>query len=70
MKNKLPPRTKIALSVAGLLSLAVILYAANPTPFATVNTPNGVAASGTDLIVTEYGGHDVALMPALGGERR
>ena len=50
---------KIALSIAGLLSLAAILYAANPT-LATVNAPIGVAASGTDLIVTEYGGHNVA----------
>jgi hypothetical protein len=49
---------KIALSIAGLLSLAVILYAANP--FATVNAPIGAAASGTDLIVTEYCGHNVA----------
>jgi hypothetical protein len=51
---------KIAPSIAGLLSLAAILYAANPTPFATVNAPTGVAASGTDLIVTEYCGHNVA----------
>ena len=55
---------KIALSIAGLLSLAAmlaaILYATNPTPFATVNAPIGVAASGTDLIVTEYCGHNVA----------
>ncbi len=49
---------KIALSIAALLSLAAILYAANP--FATVNAPIGVAASGTDLIVTEYCGHNVA----------
>jgi hypothetical protein len=52
-----PPGTKIALSIAGLLSLAGIIYAANPTPFATVNSPIGVAASTTDLIVTEYCGH-------------
>ena len=57
MKNKVPPGTKIALTIAGSLSLAGILYAANPTPFATVNTPVGVAVSGTDLIVTEYCGH-------------
>jgi hypothetical protein len=55
-----PPGTKIALSIAGLLSLAAILYAANPTPLATVDTPNGVAGSGTDLIVTEYYGHNIA----------
>jgi hypothetical protein len=58
--KSVPPGMKIALSIAGLLSLAAILYAANPTPFATVNAPIGVAASGTDLIVTEYCGHNVA----------
>jgi hypothetical protein len=57
MKDKVPPGTKITRAIAGLLSLAAILYAANPTPFATVNTPVGVAASTTDLIVTEYCGH-------------
>jgi len=34
--------------------------AANPQPFAVVPAPIGVAASGTDLIVTEYCGHNVA----------
>src|SRR5438105_1490322 len=57
---------KIPLSIAGLLSLAVILYAANPTPFTTVNTPIGVAASGTDLIVTEYCGHNVDTIDCQG----
>src|SRR5207245_1382979 len=61
-----PPRMKITLSIAGLLSLAVILYAANPTPFATVNSPVGVAASGTDLIVTEYCGHNVDTLDCQG----
>jgi hypothetical protein len=61
-----PPRTKIALSIAGLLSLAVILYAANPTPFATVNAPIGVVGSRTDLIVTEYCGHNVDTLDCLG----
>ena len=56
MKNT-PPGAKIALLLVGLLSLAVILYAANPTPFATLTGPTGVAASGSDLIATEYGGH-------------
>ena len=49
-----------------LLSLAGILYAANPTPFATVNTPIGVAASGTDLIVTEYCGRNVDTLDCQG----
>src|ERR1700757_2140624 len=62
----IPPRTGIALSIAGLLSLAVILYAANPTPFATVNTPIGVAASGTNLIVTEDCGHNVDTLDCQG----
>ena len=57
---------KIPLSIAGLLSLAVILYAANPNPFATVNTPIGVAASGTDLIATEYCGHNVDTIDCMG----
>ena len=52
MKINVPPGTKIILTIAGLLSLAGILYAANPTRFATVNAPIGVAASTTDLIVT------------------
>jgi len=57
-----PPRarTKITLSIAGLLSLAGIFYAANPQPFAIVPAPIGVAASGADLIATEYCGHNVA----------
>src|SRR5215471_19151990 len=59
MKIKLPPRAKIALTTVGFLSLAGIFYAANPTPFATVNTPVGVAASTTNLIATEYCGHNV-----------
>ena len=58
--KSVPPGMKIALSLAGLLSLAGIFYAANPSPFATVNSPIGVVASGTDLIVTEYCGHNVA----------
>jgi hypothetical protein len=57
VENKVPPGTKLTLSIAGLLSLAAILYAANPSPFATVNAPIGVAASTADLIATEYCGH-------------
>src|ERR1700756_3458846 len=62
----IPPGIKVALSITGLLSLAVILYAANPAPFATVNTPVGVAASGTDLIVTEYCGHNIDTIDCQG----
>src|SRR5215831_16790676 len=64
--KSVPPRTKITLSIAGFLSLAGIFYAANPTPFATVNTPVGVAASTTDLIVTEYCGHNVDTIDCQG----
>jgi hypothetical protein len=66
MKNKVLPGTKIILTTVGLLSLAGIFYAANPTPFATVNTPIGVAASTTDLIVTEYCGHNVDTIDCQG----
>jgi hypothetical protein len=57
MENKVPPGTKLTLTIAALLSLAAILYAANPAPFATVNAPIGVAALAADLIVTEYCGY-------------
>jgi hypothetical protein len=39
MKTKITLRTKIALTIAGLLALTGIFYAANPSRFATVNTP-------------------------------
>jgi hypothetical protein len=57
MENKVPPGTKLTPTIAAVLSLAGILYAANPTPLATVNAHIGVAASGADLIATEYCGH-------------
>ena len=57
MKINVFPGTKITFTIAGFLLLAGIFYAANPSPFATVDTPVGVAASTSDLIVTEYCGH-------------
>jgi hypothetical protein len=57
MENKVLPGTKLTLTIAAVLSLAAILYAANPIPFATVNATIGVTASTPDLIATEYCGH-------------
>ena len=83
MKTKITLRTKITLTIVGLLAVTGIFYAANPSPFAAVNTPQsplphppnqpaanatpfatvldpsgngpvGVAASKTDLLVTEW----------------
>src|SRR6266436_2200229 len=39
MKTKSTLRTKIIVTTAGLVALTGIFYAANPQPFATVNTP-------------------------------
>ncbi len=53
------PRLKVTFAIVGLLSLAAILFGANPTPFNTVNTPIGLAASGTRLIAIKYCSHNV-----------
>ena len=47
-------RTTITLTILGILALTGIFYAANPTPFTTVAGPTGVAASTTQLLVSEY----------------
>ena len=48
-------RTKIYLTIAGLLALTGILYAANPTPFSSsVPFPTGVAAASDLLLVSEF----------------
>jgi hypothetical protein len=48
-------RTKIYLTIAGLLALTGILYAATPTPFSSqVPFPTGVAAAPDLLLVSEY----------------
>ena len=52
MKAKITVRTKITLTIAGLLGVTGIFYAANPRPFVTVPGPIGVAASKSDLLVT------------------
>src|SRR3954463_8755614 len=52
---KLTFRTKLYLTMAGLLMLAGILYASNPTPFSSqVPFPTGVAAAPDFLLVSEY----------------
>jgi hypothetical protein len=53
--KKITLRTKIYLTIAGLLALAGILYASNPTPFSgAVPFPNGVAATPDLLLVSSY----------------
>src|ERR1043166_609971 len=53
-------RTTVTLTIAGLLGLAGVLYAANHSFFSPVQDPTfhagpiGVAAAPTDLIATEY----------------
>src|SRR3982750_4608748 len=57
MKNrmKFTFRTKLYVTMAGLLMLAGILYASNPTPFSSqVPFPTGVAAAPDFLLVSEY----------------
>jgi len=54
-RTKITLRTKIYLTIVGLLALTGILYAANPFPFSSqVPLPNGVAASPDLLLVSEY----------------
>ncbi|MBX6325115.1 MAG: hypothetical protein IRY93_03650, partial [Chthoniobacterales bacterium] len=59
MKNTIWRKARSVFVVAAFFLLAGVLYSANPIPFATVSAPIGVAASATDLIVTEYCGQRV-----------
>ncbi|MFL6501812.1 MAG: hypothetical protein ACJ8LL_13970 [Candidatus Udaeobacter sp.] len=53
--TKITLTTKIYLTIAALLALTGILYAANPTPFSSqVPFPTGVAAAPDFLLVSEY----------------
>jgi hypothetical protein len=52
-RTKITLRTKIYLTIAGLVALTGILYAANPTPFATLTGPNGVAAIPDAVFATQ-----------------
>ena len=56
-RTKITPRTKIYLTIALLLSLTGVFYAANPFAFTVggaVPFPNGVAASPDLLLVSEF----------------
>src|SRR5438094_10640643 len=52
--KKITLRTKIYLTIVLLLSLTGVFYAANPTFFTSVPFATGVAASRSDLLVSEY----------------
>jgi hypothetical protein len=54
-RTKTTLRTRIYLTIVGLLALTGIIYAANPMPFASgIPFPTGVAASPDLLLVSEY----------------
>ena len=54
-RTKITLRTKIYLTIVGLLALTGILYASNPIPFTgQVPFPTGVAASPDLFLVSEF----------------
>src|SRR5438094_10666170 len=53
-RTKTNLRTKIYLTIVALLALTGVFYAANPTFFTSVPFATGVAASRTNLLVSEY----------------
>src|SRR6266403_4341118 len=53
-RTKITLRTKIYLTIAGLLSLTGVLYAATPLFFTTYNEPVGLAVSPFDMFGTEF----------------
>ena len=54
-RTKISLRTKIYLTIVGLLALTGVLYAANPAPFVfTIPFPTGVTAAPDLLLVSEY----------------
>src|SRR4029077_1798269 len=57
-RTKITLRTKIYLTIVGLLALTGVLYASNPFPFTlppgSIPFPTGVAASPDLLLVSEY----------------
>ena len=54
-RTKITLRTKIYLTIAGLLALTGVFYAANPVPFvSTIPFPTGVSAAPDLLLVSEY----------------
>jgi hypothetical protein len=67
MKTKITLRTKITLTIAGLLALTGILYAASSTQFSSGSSGVvGVAASKSDLIVSEYCSQNIDTVDCLG----
>src|SRR5215471_10654534 len=59
-RTKITLRTKVYLTIGGLLAVTGIVYAANPFPFsATVPLPNSVAASPSLLLVSPYCSEDI-----------
>ena len=66
-RTKITLRTKIYLTLVGLLALAGILYASNPTPFTgAVPFPTGVAAAPDLLLVAPYCSDDVDTIASNG----
>ena len=53
-RTKITLRTKIYLTIVLLLALTGVFYASNPTFFTSVPFATGVAASRSDLLVSEY----------------
>src|SRR6266571_4144909 len=64
--KKIALRTTITLTIAGLLALTGILYAASSTQFSSVSSVTGVAASKTDLLVSEYCTQNIDTVDCLG----
>jgi len=60
------PRTKVTFTIAGLLALTGIFYAASPTQFGSVPEPIGVAAAPSQLIVSEYCSQNLDKIDCLG----
>src|SRR6185369_2384379 len=54
-RTKISLRTKIYLTIVGLLAMAGIIYAATPFQFSTFQSLTGVAVSKTDLFTTGFG---------------
>src|SRR5437667_3547600 len=55
-RTKISLRTKIYLTIVGLLAMAGIIYAANPVTFSTFPGLTGVAVSKTEMFATGYAG--------------
>ena len=62
-------RTTITLTIVGLLALTGIFYAANPSFFAIVPGPIGVAAAPDQVLVTEYSSQNLDTIDCKGPVR-